>query len=470
MERAPFRWRIKTTLLISWILFAGLNSTVSLREDGDILGRMKEYLSAACRFWNFQGSVLAAKNGRVILKTGYGPADVDGQVPNTPETKFPLASITKTFTAAAVMMLEEEGFLKLNDPISKYLEDYPPEAASRVTVHHLLSHTSGIPEAAADPRSLGDLSQPRTPGELVALFKDKPLDFEPGSEYRYSNSGYIVLGRIIESVSGKQYYDFVRERILLPLGMKDSGVCAGESPLPRSAVGYMEGRDGRLMKAPVVHPSLGYSAGAFCSTVGDLLNWNKGLDSAKILSQASLEKMFKPSLGGYGYGWLIMEAWGCKSIAHGGGAPGFASWIERWPDEEAFIAVLSNNGRTPAGEIGRSLAAILFGQAYELPRPLAAVSLSTDVLDEYVGTYRIDDRTTRRVVRQGRALFVERGGRRYPIVPIEKDRFFFAHDRGASIRFIRNRAGMITGHVFHQLGVDKAAEKMTDPPARKDET
>lgn len=464
--RRLFHWM--TVLFLFGVLgFPG--SAASFFGGDEVRLKMQEYLDAACRFWNFQGSVLAAKNGRVILKAGYGLADVDGQIPITPETKFLIASVTKTFTAAAVMMLEEEGFLELNDPIGKYLKEYPPETASRITVHHLLSHTSGIPEAAADPGSLGDLARPRTPGELVALFKDKPLEFEPGTKSRYSNSGYIVLGQIIESVSGKPYYDFVRERIFLPLGMKKSGVCAGERPLPRSAAGYVEGRDGRLMKVPVVHPSLGYSAGAFCSTVGDLLKWDRGLHAAKVLPRASLERMFNASPGGFGYGWLIMEAWGRRSIAHGGGAPGFASWIERWPEEKVFIAVLSNNGRTPAGEIGRSLAAILFGRAYEIPRPLAAVSLSTDVLDEYVGTYRIDDRNTRRIIRQGRALFVERGGQRYPIVPIEKDRFFFPHDRGASIRFIRDRAGVVTGHVFHQLGVDKAAEKLSDLLDRKDD-
>ena len=249
MERASFHRWIKPGLLVSCILFAGLNPAVSFREDKDIPARMREYLDAACRFWNFQGSVLAAREGRVVLKVGYGLADVDGQIPITPETKFLIASVTKTFTAAAVMMLEEEGFLELNDPIGKYLKEYPPETASRITVHHLLSHTSGIPEAAADPRSLGDLARPRTPGELVALFKDMPLEFEPGTASRYSNSGYIVLGQIIESVSGKPYYDFVRERIFLPLGMKKSGVCAGERPLPRSAAGYVEGRDGRVLAA-----------------------------------------------------------------------------------------------------------------------------------------------------------------------------------------------------------------------------
>jgi len=438
------------------------------RQDADIPDGMRDYLNAACRFWNFQGSVLAAKDGRVVLKAGYGLADTDKKIPNTPATKFLIASITKTFTAAAVLILEEEGLLKLSDPIAKYLEDYPPETAAKVTIHHLLSHTSGIPDSAAGTRSLDDLTKPRTPEELIALFKDKPLGFEPGAGYHYSNSGYVVLGKIIERASGRSYYDYVREKIFLPLGMKESGVGGDDHDAPVLAVGSMQGRDGRLVRAPVIHPSLGYSAGAFYSTVEDLLKWDRGLDSTKILSRSALEKMFTSSQGNYGYGWLIMETWGRRDIAHGGGAPGFSSWVERWPDERAFVAVLSNNGRTPAGEIGRSLAAILFGQEYQPPQSREIIPMDPDGLDEYVGTYRIDAQNSRRIIRRGDALFAERaGGQRYPIVPYDKDRFFFAHDKGASIRFVRDDAGEVSGHVFHQLGVDETAEKLTALPDRK---
>ncbi len=430
---------------------------------------MQEYLNAAVRFWNFQGSVLAAKDGRVVFKAGYGLADAEKKIPSTPATKYLIASITKTFTAAAVLLLEEEGLLKLSDPIAKYLEDYPPETAAKVTIHHLLSHTSGIPEAAADPRSLGDLTKPRTPEELIALFKDKPLEFEPGAGCRYSNSGYVVLGKIIECASGRSYYDYVREKIFLPLGMKDSGVGGADRDVAELAVGYIEGRDGRLVKAPIIHPSLGYSAGAFYSTVEDLLKWDQALDSAKLLSQGSLKKMFTPFQDHYGYGWLIMNAWGRVSIGHGGGAPGFSSWIERWPGERTFVVVLSNNGRTPTGEVGRSLAAILFDREYQFPESQEIIRLNPEVLDEYVGTYRIDAQNSRRVVRQGQALFVERsGGQRFPIEPYDKDMFFFAHDRGASIRFIRDDAGMVSGHIFHQLGVDETAKKLTALLDRKD--
>jgi hypothetical protein len=179
--------------------------------------------------------------------------------------------------------------------------------------------------------------------------------------------------------------------------------------------------------------------------------------------------MFTSYQDNYGYGWLIMNAWGRKSMGHGGGAPGFSSWIEHWPGEKAFVAVLSNNGRTSAGEVGRSLAAILFGLEYQLPESRMIKRLDPEALDEYVGTYRIDARNSRRVLRQGQALFVERaGGQRYPIEPSDKDRFFFAHDRGASIHFIRNDEGVVTGHIFHQLGVDETAKKLTSLLDRKD--
>jgi CubicO group peptidase (beta-lactamase class C family) len=469
MKKAPVRRPINAVIRLPLIcLCAGGILFSCSRQDKDIPLSMQEYLNAAGRFWNFQGAVLAAKEGRVVFKAGYGLADAEKKIPNTPGTKYLIASITKTFTASAVLVLEEEGRLKLSDPIANYLEDFPPDTGAKITIHHILSHTSGIPEAAADPRSLGDLTRPRTPEELIVLFKDKPLEFEPGTGCRYSNSGYVLLGKIIERVSGRSYYDFVREKIFVPLGMKETGG-GDDRDVAELAVGYREERDGHLVRAPVIHPSLGYSAGALYSTVEDLFKWDQGLDSEKILSGNSLKKMFTSYQDHYGYGWLIMNAWGRKSMGHGGGAPGFSSWIERWPRERAFVAVLSNNGRTPAGEVGRSLAAILFGQEYQLPESRKIIRLDPEVLDEYVGTYTIDARNSRRVVRQGQALFVERaGGQRYPIEPSDKDTFFFAHDRGASIRFFRDGAGEVSGHIFHQLGVDERAKKLTALLDRKD--
>jgi D-alanyl-D-alanine carboxypeptidase len=421
---------------------------------------MRAYLDAAAANWQFQGAVIVAAKGRTILERGVGLADLRTQAANTPATRFMIGSVAKTITAAAVLQLEEAGKLRLSDPIVKHLPDYPAGTGARVTIHHLLSHTSGIPEPAMDPRKMTETSRPVRPAELLDLFKDRPLDFEPGAKYQYSNSGYVVLGVIIEKVSGQSYYDYIGERIFRPLGMKDTGYREKDADPPEFARGLTEGPDGELRPAPVIHPSWGYSAGSLYSTVGDMLRWDRGLSEGKILSRASLARMFQPVKDSYGYGWLIAETFGRKDEFHGGGLPGFSAWIERWPDDGAFVAVLSNTVAAPTGEIGRSLAAILFGKPYETPALRKAVPLDPKELDAYVGVYEIDADNTRTVSRDGGSLFVARnGGRRYPILPFEKDGFFFPNDRGIVLRFIRDGASQVSGQVFHQLGVDERAVK-----------
>lgn len=422
---------------------------------------LRAYLDAADTQWRFQGAVIAARNGRAVVERGIGLADLRTDAANTPATRFMIGSVTKTITAAAVLQLEEAGRLRLSDPIVKHLPDYPAASGSRITIQELLSHTAGVPEPAMDPRRTGEMSRPVGPAELLALFKDRPLDFEPGAKYRYSNSGYVILGMIIEKLSGMSYYDYVADRIFRPLGMKASGYREKGADPPEFARGLSEAPDGGLLPAPIIHPSWGYAAGALHSTVGDMLAWDRGLSAGKVLSPGSLEKMFRPVMGGYGTGWLIAETFGRKDQFHGGGVPGFSAWIERWPDDGAFVAVLGNVGSAPTGEIGRSLAAILFGERYEMPVARKAVKAGPKILDEYVGTFRIDGQTSRTVVREGNALYVARnGGRRVPILPFGKDGFFFPNDKGASLRFTRDKAGRVDGQVFHQLGVDERAVRI----------
>jgi CubicO group peptidase (beta-lactamase class C family) len=436
--------------------------------DKDTTAALQAYLDAAHKNWNFQGSVLAAKNGDVVFKQGIGLADVTTNAPNTPATRFLIGSVTKTFTAAAILQLEEKGKLNLNDPITKYLPEYPAKTGDRITIHQLLSHTSGVPEVAAAPQQLGDISKPKKPENLIALFKDRPLDFEPGEKYQYSNSGYVILGAIIEQVSGQSYYDYVQDHIFRPLGMKDSGYSEDYNERPGFARGYGEGRDGRLMPAPYIHPSLGHAAGALYSTVEDMLKWDQALSSEKILSRGPLAKMFRPVKDDYGYGWLITETFGRKDIFHGGGTPGFSAWVERWPDEKMFVAVLANTAAAPSGEIGRSLAAILFGEKYEPPKIRVPIRLDPKLLDNYVGVYRIDAENFRVISREGDSLFVSRNkGRKFPILPFAADEFFFPNDKGAFLRFIRDKSGRVDRQVFHQLGVDEKAVRLSEAEAEK---
>jgi CubicO group peptidase (beta-lactamase class C family) len=454
----PFLLFFVLSLLLMLLLAS--SSLADSPVNSDTKAALEAYLDAAHINWNFQGSVLTAKNGVVVLKQGVGLADISTNAANTPSTRFLIGSVAKAFTAAAILQLEEKGKLRLSDPIVKYLPEYPAKTGARITIHHLLSHTSGVPEAATSPQQLGDISKPKKPQDLMALFKDRQLDFEPGEKYQYSNSGYVILGAIIETVSGQSYYAYVQDQIIRPLGMKDSGYSEDYNERPGFARGYGEGRDGRLIPAPYIHPSLGYAAGALYSTVEDMLKWDQALSSEKILSRVSLDKMFRPVKDDYGYGWLITETFGRKDIFHGGGTPGFSAWVERWPGEKMFVAVLANTAPAPAGEIGRSLAAILFGEKYEPPKTRRAVRPDPKALEAYVGVYRIDANNSRVVSREGDSLFVSRNnGRKFPIVPFAADEFFFPNDKGTFLRFTRDKSGWVDGQVFHNLGVDEKAAR-----------
>ena len=450
----------RLALIFLSVALAGLAWTCRAREGGRAAA-VKDYLEAARNAWSFQGSVLVARGEKVVFGGGFGFADAAGVRNNTPSTKFSIGSVTKTFTAAAVLQLRDNGLVDIDASVTDYVPEYSPPGSAGVTLRRLLSHSAGVPDIGLDPRSLGDLTQAKSPLELIGMIKDRPLDFAPGASSRYSNAGYVLLGLVIERASGMSYADYIHDHLLVPLGMGRTSYGANVSSESGVARGLMEGPDGRLREAPLVHPSLGYSAGALFSTVEDMGRWDRGLESDRILSANSRAEMFTQEKGGFGLGWLIMDTWGRKDIAHGGGAPRYNAWIERWPEDGVFVAVLSNTGGSPVGEIGRSLAAILFGQDVQMPEARRAVTAGPASTGEYEGVYRINETSRREILREGNALFVRRdGGPRYPILPGGKDMFFFPNDRGATIRFIRDRTGRVSGHVFHQLGLDEIAKRI----------
>lgn len=423
--------------------------------------KLEGYLRAAEREWGFQGSVLVARGDKVILKKALGAADRANGIPNTPETRFLIASITKVFTATAVMKLAEEGLVRLEDSAVRYLPDFKDIVSGDIKISHLLSHSSGLPEFSPGAMGQAKTSEPVEPRTFVASLRGRKPLFSPGGEARYSNIGYILLGLVIENVTGESYYDWVGAHILKPLGMRDSGVSADYLSGPGFARGYVEDTRGDLRPAPYIHPTWGYSAGALFSTVEDLLKLDRALSSAGFLSAGSQEAMFRPQNPSFGYGWLVDSAFGRRTEAHGGGAPGYSAWIERWPEEGTFIAVLGNVTAAPAGEIGRSLAAAVFGEPYEMPVRRTAVSVTPDLLDEFIGSYKTKNGEVRYVAREGDAIFVSRGdGPRFLIVPYAEDSFFLPHDKAPFIRFVRDENGRVTGQVFHLLGVSETALKI----------
>src|SRR5690242_13232765 len=246
------------------------------KPQSDPAARMEQIIQSYVADHKFMGAVLVARDGKMLLDKGYGFANLEWQVPDTPTTKFRIGSITKQFTAASILLLEERGKLKIDDPVKKYMPD-APAAWDKVTIFHLLTHTSGIPSFTGfsdfPTRQLQDM----TPQQLVDWFRDKPLEFEPGTKWNYSNSGYVLLGYLIEKISGQSYAGFVQQNIFTPLGMKDSGYDSNSAIIERRAAGYSPGKNGEPENAGFVNMTIPLSAGALYSTTEDLLRWEQGL-------------------------------------------------------------------------------------------------------------------------------------------------------------------------------------------------
>lgn len=330
----------------------------------DAVSEIDTWLSTQTEGGHFSGAVLIARNGEVLLSKGYGFANRTEQTPNTTQTRFRIYSNTKQFTAMAILMLYAQGKLDLQDPLCKYVADCPG-AWPDVTLHHLLTHTSGIPNA--DPP---DYSVPSTPEQLIALFRDRPLDFQPGAKFGYSNSGYILLGYVIEQVSGLAYGEFLKQNIFEPLDMRNSGYDFNAAEL---AVGYNHGAT--MSEAmPLVDASNLYAAGALYSTVEDLYRWAQALSTEQLIPQELLELIFTihwafPSAEfppgytelGYGYGWFVAREHGRRESYHVGGFFGFVSLIDRYPDEQVTVIFLSNQEDIDIGATWDELRQHLFG-------------------------------------------------------------------------------------------------------------
>jgi CubicO group peptidase (beta-lactamase class C family) len=330
----------------------------STPQDSQLAASVDAYLNDLASQQYFEGAVLVARNGQVILSKGYGMADATRNIANTPQTRFRLASLTKQFTATAIMILQARGKLNVQDSICGYL-DPCPDAWRPITIHQLLTHTSGLPNYTDLGSYEPTQAQPATPAELVARFRDLPLIFAPGTSYMYENSDYVLLGTIVERVSGQSYADFLRDAIFAPLGMRDSGVAAGTAPGEGEATGYRVAGE----PAPLLDPSTLFAAGSIYSTVEDMYRWDQALYTTRLLPQALLDAMWTPQSNNYGYGWKIDSAFGRRRIGHPGLIDGFQTSIERFPDDRVTVIVLSNMSGADVDGISYYLASLVFGSS-----------------------------------------------------------------------------------------------------------
>jgi CubicO group peptidase (beta-lactamase class C family) len=329
--------RILLAVLTLSLVCALLTSCAS-ENYSELANELDDYFTNY--YGGFSGSVLVAVDGKIVLKKGYGMADYEKQIPNTPQTEFKIGSITKQFTAMSIMMLEERGLLSVKDPITKYIPDF--KGGDKITIHHLLSMSSGIEEYLYS--DWGNCNHNYKVEDTIQGIKSKPIIFEAGTEYHYSNSNYALLGYIIEQASGVEYGEFLKKNIFEPLKMKNTCYDYKEDQLKNKAIGYsaifdITRKDNILSN--VMDMSYPYAAGGLYSTVEDLYKWDQALYTEKLVKKETLEKIFTPNLGNYGYGWNIPIEYKAF-VCHSGHVSGFISSFQRYMEHKGVVAILTN--------------------------------------------------------------------------------------------------------------------------------
>lgn len=454
---------IPATLVL--IVFSLSTGSAGAAETVD---RLNQYIDACSEHLQFNGSVLVKHEGQTLVSRGVGLANFEHQVPNTPQTVFRIGSITKQFAAMLILQQVQAGKLKLDDPINQYLSD-PPDAWGPITIHHLLCHTSGIFNFTNSLDYLTKQSNLGRPDkQVLAMFRDKPLQFAPGEKHEYSNSGYILLGLILEKVTGQKFDAQLKQRIFEPLQMTSSG-CDRAAPLvPHRAQGYAR-QAGKLANALYIDMQGVYAAGAILSTVEDLGRWDQALREHTLLSPELTEKMFTPVLDNYGYGMLRDNVPSRTQYWHNGGINGFHSMFVHCPQSRSCSVVLCNFEDGLPDRMGRELMAILFDEPYGLPRKHVVAKVDPAGYDALVGSYQLAPGAVITITRDEQHLRAQLTGQpKVEIFPESESEFFYkAVDAQAT--FVRDSQGRVTHLVLHQNGYHQEAKRVSDevPPERR---
>lgn len=407
---------------------------------------LAKYMQAQVEINNFSGAVLVSKNGRVLLKKAYGLADYEWNIKNTIDTKFQLASVTKQFTATAILLLIEKGKLSLDDKLSKFLPDYPK--ADSVTIHMLLSHSSGL---AMGFKEIALSSMDKD--SAYAKIKKIPYEFSPGTKSGYSNIGYYLLAKIIEKVSGEKYAVFLKKNIFEKAGMKNTGVSNNESIVEKKAKAYYQAESG-LIHNPFINWEINVGHDGVYSTVEDLALWDKALYGTNILSAQMKKLMFSPyGAENWGYGFIINPFYnhGHQLIAHDGGFFGTMTSFNRFTEDKLFVTVLSNN-ESFSYIISYGLSAIALGKEVELPYKHHRVEINPDLYDQYMGTYdKID------ILKIDGKLYFNSG--EMELIPESKTKFFRADNNDRTIEFIPDSAGLYNSIILTKGGVKEVVRR-----------
>ncbi|WP_298904745.1 serine hydrolase [uncultured Psychroserpens sp.] len=415
-------------------------------------------------------SILVAKDGKVIYKNGFGMANLEVDVKAAPKHVFEIGSITKQFTAVSILMLEEQGKLSVNDEITKYIPDYPTQGKT-ITIHHLLNHTSGIKSYTNMPSFMTEARTDMTPTELIDKFKNEPMEFDPGTAFNYNNSGYVLLGYIIEVISEQSYADFIQTNIFDKVGMTNSYYGSMTKLIPNRASGYSEADSG-YQNANYLSLTLPYAAGSIMSTTEDLLKWQNAISANVLIKRSSLEKAINGSQLNsgeaipYGYGWIKGNVNGSRTVEHSGGIFGYSTNGIFLPEENVYVIGLSNCDCGNIGATVSNIAAMAIGKPFQKIED--AISLSEKQLSKWVGAYQYDGGIVRHITLKDNQLYSQReGSTNLKIYPMTETNFIFDGGDTSYDFYTENGERMVkmtaNGNAITGKGIDKA------PPAQREE-
>lgn len=413
-------------------------------------------------------AVLVAKDGKLVYRKGFGYANMAAKARVTPETKFRIGSVTKQFTACAIMKLQEKGLLSVKDKLTKFIPDFP--RGDEVTIHHLLTHTSGIHSYTGKAEFINRVTKTITPDSLLAFFINDPYDFNPGERYQYNNSGYFLLGYIISKVSGKSYGDFLKETFFDPLQMKNTGVHYAGIKLEREAKGYSRTNENKFEESLNWDMSWAGAAGAMYSTLDDLLKWNRALHSGQVLSEESYRATITPVVLNsgeqaspkYGYGLAMYKYRGVDAIGHSGGLHGFLTQLVYYPEDKITVVMFTNTSDPQVNFSPEKIAEAFLWDKMEAQTSYAVASIKPGNLEQYTGRYQLGNIGVMTFSTEGDKLFAQLTGQpKFEIFPSAEHEFFWKVVE-AKVKFMKGELGVIDHAMFYQGGQELKAEKLAE--------
>lgn len=454
IEESQVKWFNILFLIYCLIMFIALDL-----NGQDMTAKFDSIVSEVVEDPNGPGfAIQISKDGKTIYQKAVGKANLELDVDITPDHIFRIGSITKQFTTAAILKLKEQGKLSLQDELTKYIPDYPT-GGNKITVEHLMTHTSGIKSYTSMPEFRTEfMSTHMTPKELIAVFKDEPMDFKTGEKELYNNSAYILLGFIIEKVSGKSYEEYIETEIFEPLGMTHSSYEVESDIIPNRAYGY-DREDGNYINAPYLSMTLPYAAGSLLSTTDDLRKWHTAFMNDEVVNEASRTaahtsaKLLDGTETGYGYGWGIGEFKGSKRIGHSGGINGFLSDSQYFPEEKILITVLSNCNCHSPQQLLMPLAATAIGKPIIEPEEQ---QLDLSIAKEYVGKYQLTPSLVLNVELDGDRLRAKPTGQEPVYMKPIGDHKFFISIISSELHFHPEPDGSVKSLTLFQGGAHKA--------------